>query len=518
MVGRPRSTGCSTCRTRHLKCDGKRPICSRCEKDKFECGPRSDKLQVIEYRPPKSQSRERIATAPSFSTRPEQSRPSPVTDAESEAVGTQQPFEVSATGTSDNALNALSSEVTTVWKGSRVATDIHFTDVSTWAWKMVVADDNVYIAHLNHALFSQEDSRVRWVGFNAIAQPNSLSWKCLLALSKSFYGRVQNETSMIRQGIGMYGQCLTSIHKRISCVEKNAVTDVVLSILIMGFYEATQMMLCTSHDAWVRHGLGISILIQIQGPEACRDRTMFEIFRSSRFLIILSSLAVRCPTYLSGDSWRTVPWQQQTVPKDNMDLLLDIMSEVPALRSRLFELQGNTGADNYGTSSFYQLAEDALQVASQLQIWRGDWDVSPEGHIIELTESEPAKRLGEKSLHFTSLYAANCCSLCDASLILVLETVLLCAQPGQLNPGMATTLFETSRQAAIEICQSLDYQLQNPHTRLGQLFVLWPLREAGKILAKGRTSEQLLLEQQKQKLATGQDAWEIARSAFGKYG
>ncbi|THX72464.1 hypothetical protein D6D04_09074 [Aureobasidium pullulans] len=368
---------------------------------------------ALEMRPPKSQSRERIAIASCFSARPKRWRPSPVTDAESEAVETQEPFEVSAVGTRDNVFNALLSETTTVWKESRVATDTHFTDVSTWAWQMVAADDEVYIAHLNHALFSQEDSR---------------------------------------------------------------------------------------------------------GPEACRDKTMFEIFRNSRFLIILSSLATRCPTYLSEDTWRTVPWQQQTVPKDNMDLLLDIMSEIPALRSRLFELQGNTGADNHETFPFYRLAEDALQVASQLQIWRGDWDVSPEGHIIELTESEPAKRLGEKSLHFTSLYAANCCSLCDASLILVLETVLLCAQPGQLNPGIATTLFEKSRQAAIEICQSLDYQLQNSHTRLGQLFVLWPLREAGKILAKGSISEQLLLEQQKQKLAIGQDSWEIAKSAFGRYG
>lgn len=218
--------------------DGKRPICSRCEKDKFECGPRSDKLQVIEYRPPKSQSRERIAIASCFSARPKRWRPSPVTDAESEAVETQKPFEVSAVGTRDNVFNALLSETTTVWKESRVATDTHFTDVSTWAWQMVAADDEVYIAHLNHALFSQEDSRVRWVGFNAIAQPNSLSWKCLLALSKSFYGRVQNEASMTRQGIGMYGQCLTSIHKRICCVEKDAATDVLLSILIMGFYEA----------------------------------------------------------------------------------------------------------------------------------------------------------------------------------------------------------------------------------------------------------------------------------------
>ncbi|THY95361.1 hypothetical protein D6C92_04437 [Aureobasidium pullulans] len=82
-------------------------------------------------RPPKSQSRERIAIASCFSARPKRWRPSPVTDAESEAVETQEPFEVSAVGTRDNVFNALLSETTTVWKESRVATDTHFTDVST---------------------------------------------------------------------------------------------------------------------------------------------------------------------------------------------------------------------------------------------------------------------------------------------------------------------------------------------------------------------------------------------------
>jgi hypothetical protein len=102
----------------------------------------------------------------------------------------------------------------------------------------VVTDDNVFITYLNHKLFSDRDSRVRWVGFNAIAQPHTLSWKCLLALSKSFYGRVQHELSVTRHGIALYGQCLGYINKGLSDAKEYTIIDMLLSIMITGFYEA----------------------------------------------------------------------------------------------------------------------------------------------------------------------------------------------------------------------------------------------------------------------------------------
>ncbi|KAH0366426.1 hypothetical protein KCU65_g5397, partial [Aureobasidium melanogenum] len=276
------------------------------------------------------------------------------------------------------------------------------------------------------------------------------------------------------------------------------------------------MMLCTSHDAWIRHGQGISTLFQMQGPEMCRDKNMFELFRSNRFLIILSSLASRQPTFLSQEPWKTMPWQQQNVAKDSMDLLHDIMADIPALRSTLLVLQKSLDTDEAKAAMYYSLAQETLPVLAQLLEWRNSWDALPEGQIISISadEQQPENR----SLHFTSLQAANCCSLYDASLILVLETILLSAQSGQLHAGAAATLYEKALQAAMEICASLDFQLQNSHTRLGQLFVLWPLREAGKILGNGTPAEQSLLERQKQKVATGQDLWDIAKSAFGKYG
>lgn len=276
------------------------------------------------------------------------------------------------------------------------------------------------------------------------------------------------------------------------------------------------MLLCTSHDAWIRHGQGISTLFQPYGPETCRDRNMFEVFRSSRFLIFLSSLASRKSTFLSEQSWKTIPWQQQNVGKDSMDLLLDIMCDVPALRSTLLTSHDLVDTANTTTTMHRTLTEDAIAVLNRLEDWRRTWDASPEGCISQQSTDEEQPEPG--SLHFTSLYAANCCSLYDASLILVLETILLSAQPGQSYPGDMSTLYEKARRAAMEICASLDFQLQHSHTRLGQLFVLWPLREAGKILSQGTPAEQFLLEQQKQKLATGQDSWEISKSAFGKYG
>lgn len=276
------------------------------------------------------------------------------------------------------------------------------------------------------------------------------------------------------------------------------------------------MLLCTSHDAWIRHGQGISTLFQSYGPESCRDRIVFDLFRSSRFLIVLSSLASRRPTFLSKQSWKTLPWQQQKVAKDSMESLLDIMCDLPSLRSTLFNLQNVANTADTNAAMFFTLAEDATLVLTLLQEWRKSWDASPEGCIVRVFAD--GEQPENESLHFASLHAANCCSLYDASLILVLETILLSAQPGQLYPGAAAILYEKGRQAAMEICASVDFQLQHSHTRLGQLFVIWPLREAGKILGKGSPAEQLLFERQKQKLATGQDSWDISRSAFGEYG
>jgi hypothetical protein len=276
------------------------------------------------------------------------------------------------------------------------------------------------------------------------------------------------------------------------------------------------MLLCTSHDAWIRHGNGISTLFQLHGSAMCTDKNMFELFRSSRFLIILSSLASRRTTFLSETWWKTLPWQQQNVVKDSMDLLLDIMCDIPALRSIVFTSHDIVDTAGISTATQCALAEDALAVLNRLQEWRKTWDASPEGCIVRI--STDGEQPENESLLFTSLYAANCCSLYNASLILILDTAMLSAQPGQLHPGTAITLYEKARQAALEICTSLDFQLQYSHTRLGQLFVLFPLREAGKVLSQGTPAEQFLLEQQKQKLATGQDSWEISKSAFAKYG
>lgn len=145
--------------------DERRPVCSRCLKDKFDCGPRSDDFQVIQYRPPS-------------------------------LIARVQPT------------------------------------------SSVVTDENVLITYLNHKLFSDNDTRVRWIGFNAMAQPYTLSRKCLLALSKSFYGRVQHELNVTRHGIALYGQCLGTINKGLSNMKEYSITDMILSIMIMGFYEA----------------------------------------------------------------------------------------------------------------------------------------------------------------------------------------------------------------------------------------------------------------------------------------
>jgi hypothetical protein len=139
------------------------------------------------------------------------------------------------------------------------------------------------------------------------------------------------------------------------------------------------MLLCTSHDAWIRHGQGISTLFQLYGPEKCRDKNMFELFRSSRFPIFLSSLASRKSTFLSEHLWKTFPWQLQNVGKNSMDFLLDVMCDIPILRSILSTSHDLADTAGTTTTTHRTLAEDAIAVLNRLQEWRKIWDVSPEG-------------------------------------------------------------------------------------------------------------------------------------------
>jgi hypothetical protein len=106
---------------------------------------------------------------------------------------------------------------------------------------------------------------------------------------------------------------------------------------------------------------------------------MFELFRSSRFPIFLSSLASRKSTFLSEHLWKTFPWQLQNVGKNSMDFLLDVMCDIPILRSILSTSHDLADTAGTTTTTHRTLAEDAIAVLNRLQEWRKIWDVSPEG-------------------------------------------------------------------------------------------------------------------------------------------
>ena len=242
-------------------------------------------------------------------------------------------------------------------------------------------------------------------------------------------------------------------------------------------------------------------MIEIRGPAMFAHGLAHDIFANSRFLIILASLSVSKRTFLSQLAWKTIPWCTHSQSKCHMHSLLDILADLPGLKEEF----------NHESDSF-NLEEKSLTIYSNLLHWRRAWDRVPEGVITTALgkDSIPLEFAAfGPALNFTSLMAANCVCIYDATLIQTVELLSL-SLSRQQNCGLPATkvshynqALSVSNAAAIEICRSVAFQISGTTSMSGQFLVLFPLRMAWKALGgslsiEGQWIEQVLAGFQKQ--------------------
>lgn len=222
MVGRPnRSKGCMTCRKRRKGCgkrrppraidqptvelrrhpripDRKKPKCSNCERNGFECGGYLG-FETIEYVPKGDSGHESDGSS---------------------ALSSKSPGSVSP-----KLCTTLGSE-----------------------------DDGMYFTHLKYALFETrsdyDTGLAEWVGFRSMDRPNSLSYRCLNAFSRVFYGKVREANTISRKGVRLYVDCLGEVNSSLSCPAKRCSPDVLLSVAILGCYEVRPIQSCSTISIW----------------------------------------------------------------------------------------------------------------------------------------------------------------------------------------------------------------------------------------------------------------------------
>jgi hypothetical protein len=266
------------------------------------------------------------------------------------------------------------------------------------------------------------------------------------------------------------------------------------------------MFVLSSSTGWIDHALGLGSVLEMRGPHAFvagtrastsghnsnsnsnSNNLAHTLLESSRFLIILASLAVSKRTFLSRDEWKTIPWSRtksndkilhpgeaeaeaeasksKRKRKSPANMLLDIFADLPGLkeqrerereRGRQRGGRGTRRHDEDSRPCDDDLRAKASNIINDLLSWRRMWDSSPEGQIttkdlsaVDAVLSSRGASLPRASLPraaasppsshfkffdstvltFTSTHAATYTCLYDAALIMAIELFLTNTTPG----------------------------------------------------------------------------------------
>lgn len=216
MVGvRGRSRACDNCRRRRIKCgtyhrssllssvsnlaDLASPACSRCVKARLLCGGSQD-VCFIQYNGGKSQA------APSITAAQPSSMLQETRAAESEMISPAAD------------LRAYSAQASLL-------------DVSR---QMPILYDEVFLTYTRSHLI--RDHGDIWFDSRPL---NSLTEKCLLALSTTYFGVDHVEQPITRLGLSRYGKVLLDLNRGLSDPTACQSTDLLFAVVVMTLFEVS---------------------------------------------------------------------------------------------------------------------------------------------------------------------------------------------------------------------------------------------------------------------------------------
>lgn len=267
------------------------------------------------------------------------------------------------------------------------------------------------------------------------------------------------------------------------------------------------MMTMSSDSGWINHALGLAELMHQLGPDVFIKGDAHAVFEANRFNTILACLATSKSTFLAEPQWKTIPWSNAPEAKDQVQCFLDLMAELPGLKVNIDR--------NMDLVRDYQKASWIL---SELRAWRELWDASHQSPVIDKTtmwnqESMPSTL--RPCLRYSSILDANAVCNCDAAIILTVEmmTTAMTSSTSLNNTDVRLEVdaaHALSLQAAIEICQSVDFQLRGQYSMIGQFMSLYPLRMAWKAFSGSATPEGAWVGRKIAGFAQSKHHWQVA--------
>jgi hypothetical protein len=267
--------------------------------------------------------------------------------------------------------------------------------------------------------------------------------------------------------------------------------------MLLSLYE---MIIFTNRHGWIQHAGGIERLIEMRGVDRHRTGPERHYFIMSRMPIITKALTLQRHTFLDQEQWKTIRWADEPASKLSLHCIQDIFADIPGLLEDGNNLQAEHASQLVGYDKRRKEHGDRLiRTLHELFLWRWEWECSNPGGAIEVTVNPETLPLGdnrlptyETAIHYETFEMAREVVLYNTVLLWVFNLAKFWA--GENSIHLALSPFPTKERPAAtnpltlphedltiaeisrEICRSVEYHLQEPHTHSGAIFLMLPLR------------------------------------------
>ncbi|ETS85709.1 hypothetical protein PFICI_03734 [Pestalotiopsis fici W106-1] len=295
MVGvAGRSKACATCKSRHIRCDERRPTCYRCEKTGYTCQGYDRPLIFIDGVP-------KNARAKSIASR------------------------VLTAQRQDSTLTISTAARSAQHQGPA------FQQAENFIHQLLLAQ-GVHVDSHHHGQAPDREHHLLHVSTEAAT----------LLLR----GRLTRHAQTVYQATKLSGMALEQL--RAMLAQHNSVhgsaNNVPLLAIIMNM-TVFELLAATTRDSCKHHVRGLAALIESCGPAVFREPSMRLILGQARAHIMVLHMEGEHRTFLEQPCWQEVPWDEDPGSKSLTARYMDIICCIPGLledQQRLLEIQQNS--------------------------------------------------------------------------------------------------------------------------------------------------------------------------------
>ena len=257
MVG-PRSSGCRNCVTKRVKCDEKRPHCSRCLRNGKQCPGNLPPLRFLVPETVDPLTRKNAAGPP---------RSDKVDAADRDAEREEQMVGSRPRPRRTAAPTVPSSRVSALPMMAQILT-------SPSAWNEDVFCGLFLARYFSFGIWNADlQSNKQWI-VDGLQNPTShpLLNLSLRGLVTGFSGHFHRDPALQRSAFQMHCQALAKLAQSMDRTElADPGFDLLACVSVLLIHE---FYCCTNHRGWIQHARGLKALVQMKGPSYFRQRRL----------------------------------------------------------------------------------------------------------------------------------------------------------------------------------------------------------------------------------------------------